>query len=146
MKGFHKRSAGGCDGARARAAERSYPTSEVRGSGPECQALNAQEWPAKPSYPTFKVRVGGWEELPHVRGQGRSRGDTLRPRSGWQPGGATPHPRPVASEVRGGDPEEPPHARGQGPQRGGATQGAVAVQAQEGLEELSHVEGQDRWL
>ena len=49
----------------------------------------------------------------------------------------------LAPEARGGDPEEPPHARGQGPQRGGATQGAVAVQAQEGLEELSQVEGQE---
>ena len=35
-------------------------------------------------------------------------------------------------------------ARGQGPQPGGATRGAVAAQAQEGLEELSHVEGQEQ--
>ena len=35
-------------------------------------------------------------------------------------------------EVRGGDQEEQPHI-----------QGVVAVQAQEGLEELSHVEGQE---
>ena len=33
------------------------------------------------------------------------------------------------------------HARGQG----GATRGVVAEQAQEGLEELSHVEGQEQW-
>ena len=38
----------------------------------------------------------------------------------------------VVSEVRGGGREELPH-----------DQGAVAVQAQEGLEELSHVEGQE---
>ena len=38
------------------------------------------------------------------------------------------------SEVRGGDWEEIPHV-----------QGAVAARAQEGLEELSHVEGQERW-
>ena len=37
-----------------------------------------------------------------------------------------------ASEVRGGGWEEQPHVRG-----------AVAVRAQEGLEELSHVEGQE---
>ena len=48
-------------------------------------------------------------------------------------------------EARGGDPEEPPRAPGQERQLGGAMQGAVAEQAQEGLEELSHVEGQERW-
>ena len=37
-----------------------------------------------------------------------------------------------ASEVRGGGQEEPPHV-----------QGVVAAQAQEGLEELSQVEGQE---
>ena len=41
-----------------------------------------------------------------------------------------------ASEVRGGSREDQPHI-----------QGAVAAQAQEGLEELSHIEGQEgrRW-
>ena len=48
-----------------------------------------------------------------------------------------------ASEARGGGPEEPPHAGGQGRWLGGATQGAVVAWAQEGLEELSHVEGQE---
>ena len=43
--------------------------------------------------------------------------------------------------ARGGDLEEPPGAQGQGRWPGGATQGVVAAQAQEGLEELSHVEG-----
>ena len=82
----------------------------------------------------------------------------------WRPGGATPPPRSgaagrshLATEARGGDPEEPPraqsqgrqlggatHARGQGQRPGGATRGSVAEQAQEGLEELSHVEGQER--
>ena len=47
------------------------------------------------------------------------------------------------SEARGGGPEEPPHAGGQGRWLGGATQGAVVAWAQEGLEELSHVEGQE---
>ena len=47
-------------------------------------------------------------------------------RGQWQPGGAT-------------------HARGQGQQPGGAARGVVAAQAQEDLEELSHVEGQERW-
>ena len=49
----------------------------------------------------------------------------------------------LAPEARGSDPEEPPRTRGQGRQPGGASQGAVAAQAQEGLEELSHVEGQE---
>ena len=49
------------------------------------------------------------------------------------------------SEVRGGGPEEPPHTRGQELQPGGATQGVMAVRAQEGLEELSHVESQEGW-
>ena len=39
-----------------------------------------------------------------------------------------------ASEVRGGGQEEQPHS-----------QGAVAARAQEGLEELSHVGGQEGW-
>ena len=34
---------------------------------------------------------------------------------------------------------------GQGQQLGGATQGVVAAQAQEALEGLFHVEGQERW-
>ena len=48
-------------------------------------------------------------------------------------------------EARVGGWEEPPHARGQGWRPGRSThiQGAVAVVAQEGLEELSHVEGQE---
>ena len=38
------------------------------------------------------------------------------------------------SEVRGGGREELPHV-----------QGAMAVRVQEGLEELSHAEGQEGW-
>ena len=40
----------------------------------------------------------------------------------------------AASEVRVGGQEDQPHV-----------QGAVAAQVQEGLEELSHVEGQEGW-
>ena len=52
------------------------------------------------------------------------------------------------SKVRGGAWEELPHAptpeaRGGGREKQPHIQGAVAVQAQEGLEELSHVEGQE---
>ena len=69
------------------------------------------------SYPTSEVRGGSREEIPH-----------------------TPSPRPVAAgrrsyptpEARGGSREDQPHI-----------QVAVAARAQEGLEELSHVEGQE---
>ena len=65
------------------AAERSYPLSEVRGSGPEFQAAMAQEWPAERSYLTSEVgavaessrlrqRRSSREELPlpEARGDG----------------------------------------------------------------------------
>ena len=102
------------------------------------------------------------EELPRIRGQGgQRRGDTQSLRSGsaarrryptpphLRPGAAAgrsyptpPHLRPGAvvrrtnhmPEARGSDQEDKPHV-----------QGAVAAWAQEGLEELSHVEGQEGW-
>ena len=90
----------------------------VRGQGqrprvPDCNGTGT----AERSYPASAVRGGGREEIPSVRGQGR-----------WA-GGATPRP----------------HARGQGRRRREQphVQGAVAARAQEGLEELSHVEGQE---
>ena len=83
------------------AAERSHPTSEVRG--------RRREDP-KPK---------GW----------RPRGVTPRPRSGAAAGRSYPTP-----EARGSSREDQPHV-----------QGAVAARAQEGLEELSHVEGQEGW-
>ena len=68
-----------------------------------------------------------WEELPHVWGQGQ------------KPGG--PHARGAAakrsypvSEIRGGGREEQLHV-----------QEAMAAQAQEGLEELLHIQGQEGW-
>ena len=53
-----------------------------------------------------------------------------------------------ASEVRGGGREELPHARmpearGSGREEQPHVQRAVAARVQEGLEELSHVEGQE---
>ena len=49
------------------------------------------------------------------------------------------------SEVRGSSPEELPKSevRGGGQEEQPHSQGAVAARAQEGLEELSHVEGQE---
>ena len=78
-----------------------YPTSEVRGSGRECQAVTVQE------------RQRGATQ---VRGQGRRLAGRSYP----------------TSEARGSSWEEPPHV-----------QGVVAEWAQEGLEELSHVQGQE---
>ena len=78
------------------------------------------------------------EELPHVRGQGQ------------RPGG--PHARRAAakrsyptSEVRGSGQEEIPHASTPKARGGGWEDQphTVAARAQEGLEELSHVEGQE---
>ena len=57
-------------------------------------------------------------------------------------------PHAPTPEARGGGWEEKPtpEARGGGREDQPHIQGTVAVQAQEGLEELSHVEGQEgRW-
>ena len=64
-----------------------------------------------------EVRGGGWEELPQA-------------------------PTP---EATGGSLEDQPHTRDQGRRPGGQhnVQGAVAAWAQECLENLSHVEGQE---
>ena len=97
--------AGGCPSSEVRGRSREDPMPERRrprgvtprprsgASGWEGQAATAQERPkgatphprsgaaARRSYLTSKVRGGGQEELPCVRGQG------------WWPGGATPRPR-----------------------------------------------------
>ena len=65
--------------ARRVAAKRSYPTSEVRGSGREYQTAMAQE---RPRGATLRRRLGG-----------RRRGDTQHPRSGVATRGVTPRPR-----------------------------------------------------
>ena len=96
--------------------------------------------------PKSEVRGGSQEELPRVRGQGQ-----------W-PGGPTPHPRPWAVAWRSyHTPPRPrpgaaawrsyptPEARGHGQEDQPHIQGGVAVRVQEGLEELSHAEGQEGW-
>ena len=57
------------------AAERRYPTSEVRGSGQECQVATVQEWP---------------------------RGATPSPRPGAAAGKSNPHPRSGGCAGAGG--------------------------------------------
>ena len=71
---------------------------------------------AERSYPASEVKGCGREEIP----ASEVRGCNKRSYS--------------ASEVRGGGQEDQPHI-----------QGAVAAQAQEGLEGLSHFEGQEGW-
>ena len=73
------------------------------------------------------LKGSGQEELPYVQSQGQQ----LR-LPGCDGTGMAERSHP-ATEVRGSGREEPPHI-----------QGAVAAQAQEGLEELSHVEDQER--
>ena len=84
---------------------------------------------AKKSYPMSEVR-GSAREYQDVTVQERQRGATPRLRSGAVAGRSYPPP-----EARGGSREELPPA-----------QGVVAMQAQEGLEELLHVQGKERWL
>ena len=71
-----------------------------------------------PRPPKPKARGGRWEELPHI------------PMTEARGRGGRSHPTP---EAKGGGWQDQPHI-----------QGAVAARAQEGLEELSHVEGQER--
>ena len=81
----------GCNGAGA--VVKSYPMSEVRAA-------------ARRSYPMSEVRGGGWEELPHARGQGlRPGGATPPPRNGGcagagEPRGAIPRSRSEGAVVR----------------------------------------------
>ena len=121
-------SAGGCDMARRSAAERSHPTSEVRGRSwedpmPEGQRPSGVTPPPRSGAAAKNTRLprrrNCREELPHIRGRGCSRekipsvgGQGWRreelPRvrgQGQRPGGATTHPMP---EARGGSREEQP--------------------------------------
>ena len=84
---------------------------------------------------------GGQEELPHVRGQGQ------RPRVLDCDGAGTAERSYPTSEVRGGDERSYPvsEARGGWWEELSHVQGAVAAWAQEGLEELPHVGGQEGW-
>ena len=104
----------------------------------------------------LRRRRNGQEELPHVRGQGGPpRGDTQSPRSGVAARRRYPTPLSWRPGATAGRSYPRPHARGQGRWPGGATHprgqgqqreelpGVVAAPAQEGLEELSHIEGQE---
>ena len=68
-------------------AERSYPTSVVRGRNQEDTMPGAV---ARRSYPTPEAKGGSWEELYPAPGQG------------YQHGGAIPHPRSSGCTGSGG--------------------------------------------
>ena len=107
-----------CDGAGT--AERSYPASEVGGAAERRYPVSKVRGGDERSYPMSEVRGDGREEIPHA--------PSLRP-------GAVAGRSNHTTEARGGGWEDQPHV-----------QGAMAAWAQEGLEELSHVEGQEgRW-
>ena len=115
--------------AQRAAAKRSYPTSEVRGSGRKCQTSRAQEQPRgatprprsegaaerrdpasevrggdKRSYPASKVTGSGWEEIPHA----------LKPEARGGSGRSYPTP-----EARNSGREDQPHTEaGTGGPRG----------------------------
>ena len=77
---------------------------------------------------TELLSASSHDELPYVGGQGQ------QPRFPGCDGTGIAERSHPATEVRGSGREEPPHI-----------QGAVAVLAQEGLEELSHVEAHEGW-
>ena len=89
-------------------------------------------------HPASEVWGGGQEELPASEANG-GREETPSVRAQGRLGEATSHPRPGAVILRS-HPE--PEARAGG--REEQPEELVATQAQEGLEELSHVEGQER--
>ena len=78
------------------------------------------------SYPTSEVRGGSQEELSRVRGRG---------------GGQECQAATVQDQVRGATPRPRPGVAGREKQPN--VQGVVAARAQEGLEELFHVQGQE---
>ena len=94
---------------------------------------------AERSYPASEAS-GGQEETPHVQGQGQPGEATSR----LKPGVVTlrSHPTPEARAATGSN-NPMPKARGGGQEGQSHVQGVVAVRAQEGLEELSQVEGQE---
>ena len=136
------------------AAERSYPTSKVRGRNHEDPMPERK----RPRGVTPGPRSGavaesdrlwwrrtGWKELPHVRGQGRQLGGATRHR---RPGGQAGRTYPMP-EARGSGQENLPNAWGQGRWPGGATPPprSGGFSGAGDLEELFHVQGQKgrRW-
>ena len=115
-----------CDGAGT--AERSYPTSEVGGAAERRYPASEVRGGNKRSYPVSEVRAAAERRYPTLL--------SLRPgAAGRSSYPMPPHPRPGAAAGRS---NPKPEARGGG--RGDQPH-AVAAWAQEGLEELSYIEG-----
>ena len=115
------------------AAQRRYPASEVRGGDERSYPASEVRGGDKKSYPTSEVRGGGWEEIPHAPS----------PRPGAVGGRSYPMPLSLRPGVAGRRSNPTPKARGGGREDQPQVQGAMAAGAQEGLEELSHIEGQE---
>ena len=98
-------------------AERSYPKSKIGGMAKSRYLASKVRGGDERSYPASEVRGGSLEEIPYA-----------------------PSPRPG---VAGGRSYPTPEARGGGREDQSHVQGAVAAWVQEGLEELSHIEGQE---
>ena len=98
-----------------------------------------------------EVRGGGQEEIPHAPSLrpgavgGRSYPMPLSPRPGEAGGRSYPTPPRLRPRAAAGKSNPMPEARGGGREDQPHVQGTVAVWAQEGLEELSHIEGQEGW-
>ena len=155
--------AGGCDGAQG-VAERSYPTSEVKGRSLEDPIPEGRQRRGVTPYQRSgaasqsarrRRRSKGREELPRVRGRGRRQGGaTPRRRPGAAAGRSSP-----ASEARGGGREELPSprpgtesgrsypVRGQGRRLGGAAPypRRAGCTGAGGPKELFHVQGREGW-
>ena len=120
MRSFNLNSAGSCNCAHSASscdrahsvAERSYPTSKVRGRSQE-DPMPEGWWPRGI---TPRPRSGQWLRVPGCDGAGTAERSS------------------PASKARGDGREEPQNI-----------QGVVAARAQEGLEELSNVEGEEGW-
>ena len=95
---------------------------------------------AERSYPTSEVRGRSGEELPHPRSGAATESARLRQQRSSRKELCPP-------KARGRGQEELPDTQDQGKQpfKRPHFQGAVAVWAQEGLEELLHVQGQEGW-
>ena len=124
--------------------KRSYPTSKVRGSGREYQIAMAQEPPREA---TPRLRSGGAAERRYPESEVRGSDERSYVASEFRGRSREEIPHAPKPETRGNGREELPHAptpeaRGQ---RQEELPRAVAARVQEGLEELSHIEGQEGW-
>ena len=108
----------GAPDAQRAAAKRNSPTSEVRGSSRECQAVMAQEGPRRATQVQGQRRQPGGA-IPHPRS--RAAAERSYPASEVRGSGQEELPHAPMPKARGGSWEEPPHTRGQGWQPGGAT-------------------------